>query len=165
AVADADVPPAAAAAEQAELLGALATALAGGDLDAVVALLHPDVVMVGDGGGKAPAAGRPLRGPREVANFLLGLSRIYGIDAGLFEPVLVNGELGTLVRDTVTADGRKIPLTVSVAAIRDGRIWGLYNVANPDKLTRLPETPATSGTQETPETPETPRSSPRTPGP
>ncbi len=138
AVADADLPPRASLAEQGELLGALAKAVTSGDLDTIVRLLHPDVVMIGDGGGKAPAAGRPLRGPQEVAKFLLGLARIYGIGADAIEPVLVNGDLGILVRDYVTDEGRVVPAAASVAAVRDGRIVALYNVANPDKLTRLP---------------------------
>jgi len=79
------------------------------------------VVMIGDGGGKAPAAGRPLRGSREVANFLLGLARIYGLGAEVFEPVLVNGDVGLLVRSQPTDDGRMVPATASVAAVRDGR--------------------------------------------
>jgi len=137
-VAAADPPPRASAAEQQRLLGELAAAVTSGDLDALVRLLHPDVVMVGDGGGKAPAAGRPLRGPREVANFLLGLARVYGVGAQVFEPVLVNGEFGLLVRSQPTDSGRMLPATASVAAVRDGRIVALYNVVNPDKLSRLP---------------------------
>jgi RNA polymerase sigma-70 factor (ECF subfamily) len=139
AVADADPPPRAALAEQQQLLGALVAAVASGDVEAVVALLHPDVVMIGDGGGKAPAAGRPLRGPREVANFLLGLARIYAVADDVFEPVLINGDLGLLVRQTVTDAGRTVPASTSVPAVRDGRIVALYNVVNPDKLSRLPE--------------------------
>jgi len=139
AVADADPPPRASLDEQQELLGELATAVTSGDLDAVVRLLHPDVVMIGVGGGKALAAGRPLRGSREVANFLLGLARIYGLGAEVFEPVLVNGDFGILVRSQPTDDGRMVPATASVAAVRDGRIVALYNVVNPDKLSRLPK--------------------------
>jgi RNA polymerase sigma-70 factor, ECF subfamily len=138
AVADADPPQRATRAEQQRLLGELTAAVTSGDLDAVVRLLHPDVVMIGDGGGKAPAAGRPLHGPREVANFLLGLARIYGLDPRVFEPVLVNGDLGLLVQSQPTRDGRMMPVTASVPAVRDGRIIALFNVANPDKLTRLP---------------------------
>jgi RNA polymerase sigma-70 factor, ECF subfamily len=158
AVADADPPPRATMADQQRLLDELAAAVTSGDLDAVVRLLHPDVVLTGDGGGKAPAAGRPLRGPREVANFLLGLTRIYG--AQVFEPVLVNGDLGLLVRSHPTDNGRMVPATASVPAVRDGRIVALYNVVNPDKLTRLPP-PARSVPPSTPpsEPPPEPHSS------
>jgi RNA polymerase sigma-70 factor, ECF subfamily len=138
AVADAQPPPRAALAEQQRLVSALVTAVTSGDLDAVVRLLHPDVVVVGDGGGKAPAAGRPLYGPREVANFLLGLERIYRLPPQALEPVLVNGDLGMLVRPGRTGDGRAVPASVSVPVIRDGRIVALYSVVNPDKLHRLP---------------------------
>jgi len=138
AVAEADPPPRASLAEQQRLLDSLATAVTSGDLDAVVRLLHPDVVMIGDSDGKAPAAGRPLRGPREVAKFLAGVARIYGVGAEVFEPVLVNGDPGLLVRSQPVAGGRMLPAGAVVAAVRDGRIVALYNVANPDKLTRLP---------------------------
>jgi RNA polymerase sigma-70 factor (ECF subfamily) len=138
AVADADPPPRAAMAEQQRLLDEFAAAVTSGDLDAIVRLLHPDVVLVGDGGGKAPAAGRPLHGPMEVAKFLLGLARIYRIGVQVFEPVLVNGDLGLLVRPQPTDSGRTLPVGVGVVVVRDGKIVALYNVANPDKLTRLP---------------------------
>jgi len=137
-VADSDPPPRAATAEQQRLLDALAVAVTSGDMDALVRLLHPEVVVIGDGGGKAPAAGRPLRGAREAANFLLGLARIYRLGAGAFERVLVNGDLGLLVRAQLTESGREVPAGVSVTAVRDGVIVALYNVVNPDKLTRLP---------------------------
>jgi RNA polymerase sigma-70 factor (ECF subfamily) len=138
AVATADPPPRAPAAEQQRLLGALAAALTSGDLDAVVRLLHPDVVLTGDGGGHAPAARRPLHGPREVANFLLGLARIYAVDGDLLQPVLVNGDPGLLVRPQASRNGRPVPATASALAVRDGLIVALFNVVNPDKLTRLP---------------------------
>ena len=50
-------------------------AAGGGDLAALLELLAPDVIMVGDGGGKAWAAARPFHGPLQVARFMLGLAR------------------------------------------------------------------------------------------
>jgi RNA polymerase sigma factor (sigma-70 family) len=47
----------------------------GGDLAALLELLAPDVVVVGDGGGKAWAAARPFHGTQQVARFMLGLAR------------------------------------------------------------------------------------------
>jgi RNA polymerase sigma-70 factor, ECF subfamily len=138
AVADADPPPRVAPAEQRRVIDALAKAVTDGDLDELVRLLHPDVVMVGDGGGKIPAAKRPLHGPREVGNFLLGLARVYGLAAEALEPVLVNGDLGLLVRPMTTDNGREVTASSSVVAVRDGRIEAIYNMANPDKITRLP---------------------------
>ncbi|HEY3261876.1 MAG TPA: sigma-70 family RNA polymerase sigma factor [Pseudonocardiaceae bacterium] len=138
AVADAEPPPRASVGEQQRLLDEFAAAVTSGDLEAIVRLLHPDVVMIGDGGGQAPAAGRPLHGPQEVANFMLGLARIYAVGAQVFEPVLVNGDLGWLVRAQRTVSGRMLPAGVAVIAVRGGRIVGLYNVVNPEKLSRLP---------------------------
>ncbi len=50
-------------------------AAGGGDLAALLELLAPDVIMVGDGGGKAWAAARPFHGRQQVARFMLGLAR------------------------------------------------------------------------------------------
>ena len=47
----------------------------GGDMAALLELLAPDVVMVGDGGGKAWAIAQPLSGAERVARLLLGLYR------------------------------------------------------------------------------------------
>src|ERR1700744_2551147 len=53
----------------------LAALSGGGDIEAFIALLAPDVVMYGDGGGKAPAARTPIRGREQVARLLRGLAR------------------------------------------------------------------------------------------
>ncbi len=50
-------------------------AAAGGDLAGLLELLAPDVVMIGDGGGKAWAAAEPFYGSQRVARFLLGVAR------------------------------------------------------------------------------------------
>ena len=61
-----------------EVAGALMAALAAGDMEAVVRLLHPDVTYTGDSNRKAPTAARVIRGPDKVARFLFGLARRYG---------------------------------------------------------------------------------------
>ena len=53
-------------------------AMAAGDLDAVVSLLHPDVVFTGDSNGKAPTAVQVIHGPDKVVRFMLGLAQRYG---------------------------------------------------------------------------------------
>lgn len=47
-------------------------ACAGGDLNAVMELLAPDVTAWSDGGGKVTAARRPLQGTDHVARWLVG---------------------------------------------------------------------------------------------
>ena len=49
-------------------------AVAGGDMEALLAALAPDVVLISDGGGKANAARRPITGADKVARFLVGIA-------------------------------------------------------------------------------------------
>jgi RNA polymerase sigma-70 factor, ECF subfamily len=139
-VADADPPARASMAQQQELLFALTSAVRSGDLDAVVQLLHPQVVAVGDAGGRERTARRPVVGARNVARFFLGLVRRYG-DHVLTSatPVLVNGDLGLFVPAEPEQDDRpSVARRVNVIAVRDGKIATFYDMVNPDKLTRLP---------------------------
>ena len=61
-----------------EVAGALMAALAEGDMDAVVRLLHPEVTFTGDSNRRAPTAARVIHGPDKVARFLFGLAHRYG---------------------------------------------------------------------------------------
>src|SRR5262249_60136403 len=47
----------------------------GGDMGALLEMVAPDVVMVGDGGGKAWAIARPLSGAEQVVRLVLRLYR------------------------------------------------------------------------------------------
>jgi RNA polymerase sigma-70 factor, ECF subfamily len=129
AVAAAAPPPPARSAEQQAVLERFAAALAEGDLAGLLAVLHPDAVLVNDGGGVVPAARRAVAGADKVARLLLGLLQRYGRALLDGRPALVNGELGLLV----PGDGR-LPGSVTAVAVRDGRITGLYGVLNPEKL-------------------------------
>ncbi len=121
--------------EQRRVLTAFIEALASGDTDAVVRLLHPDVVSIGDGGGKAPAARRPVHGAAAVAQLLGGLARLYPGLIEQVEPALVNGELGVALRRPFAArSGQRLSGAVLLAVVSKGRIVGVYNVVNPDKL-------------------------------
>jgi RNA polymerase sigma-70 factor, ECF subfamily len=133
-VADADAPPRASNAEQESLLARFVDAIARADGAALVELLHPDAVWVTDSGGRAKAARRTIVGAEKVARLLLGLLTQYGDDllAGA-SAVQVNGEPG--IRSPGNA---ATPAGVGVLAVRDGRIAAVYQVVNPEKLTRLP---------------------------
>src|SRR5262249_39255196 len=61
-----------------EVVGKLMAAIAEGALEAVVALLHPDVPFTGDAAGKAPTAVHVIHGPDKVARFMFGLAQRYG---------------------------------------------------------------------------------------
>ncbi|MFJ6195945.1 RNA polymerase sigma factor SigJ [Micromonospora sp. NPDC092111] len=126
-------------AEQRRVLAAFVAATQAGDLDALVRVLAPEVVLIGDSGGHFPAARRPVVGTDAVARFVMGLfgrAGRYGQRVRA-EPVLVHGVLG-LRMETVHTDGRPLRM-VSAFAVHDGRITGLFNQLNPDKLHGLPE--------------------------
>ena len=140
AVAEADAPPRVGLDEQHVVLEAFLAALATGDVSAVTALLHPAAVVLGDGGGRERTARRPVTGADKVARFLLGLQQRYGAARlAAATPVLVNGDLGLLF-PAFPGDGAHPPLgrRVSCFAVRGGRIVAVYDVVNPDKLTRFP---------------------------
>jgi len=96
-----------------------------GDVQALMDVLAPDVVLVSDGGGVKKAALRPILGSDKVARFLTGASA--GVPVTL-EIANVNGAPGI----HILVDGR-IETVVS-AVLEDGLIAGLYAVRNPEKL-------------------------------
>ena len=133
-VADADPPPPARRADQKAALARFAQAIARADGPALLELLHPDVVWVADSDGRARDARRPIVGADKVTRFALGLLERYGPDLFLrWEPVLVNGEPGARFHGFGEASAG-----CAVFALRDGRIAAIYQVVNPEKLTRLP---------------------------
>ncbi|WP_037310424.1 sigma-70 family RNA polymerase sigma factor [Amycolatopsis orientalis] len=137
AVADADPPPRTALAEQQQIIEKFMTAMLTGDIQAVAEVLHPDVVLIGDGGGKARTAVRTVDGFDKVTRLFQGLMRMYdpaAMDKARF--ALVNGDLGVyLPPQAASGDYRALDEHVDAFAIRDGKIVAIYDMANPDKLT------------------------------
>jgi RNA polymerase sigma-70 factor, ECF subfamily len=119
-------------------MAAFVAAAESGDLDRLVAVLAPDVVAVGDGGGVAPGGRVAVRGDVRVARFMLGLFRRARKEARtlLVEPVLVNGALGLLVEVTA-GDGERLRFVMAFA-IDGGRVTGIFDQLNPDKLRGVP---------------------------
>jgi RNA polymerase sigma-70 factor (TIGR02957 family) len=107
-------------------------AVAGGDMEALLAALAPDVVLVSDGGGKAKAALRPISGADKVARFLVGIAKQGAEIADLrIEVADVNGS-PALVGWVGSEPFGSISL-----ALADGRIGQVLVVVNPDKLAGL----------------------------
>lgn len=104
-------------------------ATAGGEVQPLMDLLAPDVVVLSDGGGKAVAARRPITGREDVARFALGVARA-GTDTTRFEHATYNG----MPAARFVVDGALDWLLAF--EIHDGRITGLYGMRNPDKLHR-----------------------------
>ncbi len=121
-------------AEQRRVLQAFLTAASSGDLQTLAAVLAPDVVAVSDGGGVVSAGTRPILGADKVARLYAGVFRHRASDTvdTTLTPVLVNGDLGVLVRGRYT-DGRPLLSLISLA-VADGRITAVYNQLNPAKL-------------------------------
>lgn len=137
AVADADPPPRAALAEQQQMIEKFMTAMLTGDIQAVAEVLHPDVVLVGDGGGKARTAVRTVTGFDKVTRLLQGLIRLYD-PAGLAQArvAMVNGDVGLYFPpQEASGNYRALDRHVNAFAVRDGKIVAIYDMANPDKLT------------------------------
>ncbi|QBI18486.1 RNA polymerase sigma-70 factor [Egibacter rhizosphaerae] len=99
-----------------------------GDLDGLLAVLHPDAELVSDGGGKASAARRTVTGADPVARFVAGIAARQP-DAE-YRPVLVNAAPGAIM---TTAEG---PTVISID-IDGERVTRIHVIRNPDKLTHV----------------------------
>ena len=106
-----------------------------GDLQGLVALLAPDAVLIGDGGGVARSIPHPMRGAAAIARALVAF---YGqIDrlGVTLEFVRVNGQPGFRSLD---AEGRIV--NVVGLDVSGGQVTALYSMLNPAKLAHLGET-------------------------
>ncbi|MFE9311849.1 RNA polymerase sigma-70 factor [Streptomyces sp. NPDC088353] len=108
-----------------------------GDLQGLLDVLAPEVVLMSDGGGVKHAALRPVVGAEKVVRmFVGGAGKVQGTLT--IEPTLVNGGPALFVRLDGEIDG------IMAARVEDARITGLYYVRNPEKLSRVEsETPLT----------------------
>jgi RNA polymerase sigma-70 factor (ECF subfamily) len=106
-------------------------ACAGGDLNALMDLLAPDVTAWSDGGGVVTAAIRPLHGPDHVARWLLGVLAKPASAGAEFSAAHINGELGVLAALGGNPGGA---FTYDIV---DGRIQNLRFQVNPNKVKGL----------------------------
>ncbi|MFI7452711.1 RNA polymerase sigma-70 factor [Nonomuraea sp. NPDC049714] len=105
-------------------------ALEARDLQGLLDVLAPEIVLVSDGGGVKRAAPRPITGADKVARFIVaGLGKAEVALTG--ESTVVNGNPALLVRVDGEIDG------VIAIDVEGARITGLYYVRNPAKLTRI----------------------------
>jgi RNA polymerase sigma-70 factor (ECF subfamily) len=106
-------------ARQRQIVDAFFAAARGGDFDALVAVLDPDVVLRSDT--------RTVRGAAEVA----GGALMFADPARLVRPALVNGAAGVVI----TLDGR--PVAVMGFTVVNGKIVAIDSVIDPVRLSRL----------------------------
>jgi len=116
--------------EQQLVVERFARAVTQGDLQGLLDILAPDVVLVADGGGEVQAVVNPVIGAKKVANLLRPFNQL-APDAEIL-PVLLNGAPGLRVVGTV--DGADTAISF---VVEDGRISRIFAIRNPHKLTGL----------------------------
>jgi RNA polymerase sigma-70 factor, ECF subfamily len=108
----------------------------GQDMAALVSLLDDNVVLHGDGGGKALALKQAVVGSSAVARFIIAITQKLPPDAAV-EEIELNGATGLVAK----AGGR---IVVAIMIDTDGeRIRSVFAISNPDKLEAI--TPAVAG--------------------
>jgi RNA polymerase sigma-70 factor (ECF subfamily) len=90
-------------------------------------LLTDDVVALADGGGKARAAAQPIAGKRNVAAYMVGISKMASYISGIL-PATINGQPGFVLFDQQHLDS-VLALDIAGEGVR-----GVHIIANPDKL-------------------------------
>ncbi|CAL9647529.1 ECF RNA polymerase sigma factor SigJ [Streptomyces sp. enrichment culture] len=117
-------------AETRDAFEAFRRAVETGDLQGLLDVLAPDVVLVGDGGGVRQAVPRPVVGAGKVARLLVaGLGRTTAETS--LRPAEVNGHPALVFRLDGVLD------TVVAVRVDDGLVTGLYAVRNPGKLSHM----------------------------
>ncbi len=100
-----------------------------GDIQSLMDVLAPDVVLVTDGGGKKRAALRPILGRDKVMRFMSGVAdpravaELRTVNGGPALCVLIDGEVDT----------------IATFLVEGGLVTGMYAVRNPEKLLHLAE--------------------------
>lgn len=117
--------------EQQEVVERFLAAVTTGDVQGLMDVLAPDVVLIADGGGVAQAVRVPVHGAKKVTNLLRSFP------AAALNPKIallwLNGGLGIRIDDE--AGG---PSLISLV-VEDGRIARIFAMRNPDKLGHLEE--------------------------
>ncbi len=116
--------------EQEEVVQRFLAAVTRGDLQGLLDVLAPDVVLVADGGGVVQAVVNPVLGAKKVANLLRPFNRL--APGAQILPVRFNGAAGARV--VGTDDGFDTAISF---VVEGGRISRIYAVRNPAKLARI----------------------------
>ena len=118
-------------AEHQQVVERFLAALGTGDLQALLDVLAPDVVLVADGGGEVAAFRRPVEGRDQVATLLSRFKTI--TPDAVVSPAWLNG--APAVRIDLAGE---LDTAVSLV-VAEGRISHIYAIRNPHKLARLDE--------------------------
>ncbi|MEV0902288.1 RNA polymerase sigma-70 factor [Actinoplanes sp. NPDC049802] len=127
-----DTPGRSRRAEAERLAGRFFEAASGGDIEALMEMLAPDVLLVADGGGKTMALAHPPVGRLPVARLFAGLFRRFLPMGVTLSPVWVNGRPGAILHDAANRVVSVISLDLT-----EGLVTAVRSVSNPDKLRHL----------------------------
>lgn len=117
-------------AEGRRVLDAFTLSIETGDVQSLMDVLAPDVVVLADGGGIRQAVPNAIRGAEKVARlFLGGMSKAGGVLAA--RPTVINGHPALAITLDDELDG------IFSAQLQEGRIVGIYYMRNPEKLSHL----------------------------
>jgi RNA polymerase sigma-70 factor (ECF subfamily) len=116
------------ATEQQQAVDRFLAAIRHGDLQGLLDVLAPDVVVVADGGGLVAAARRPVEGAERVAALMIRSLRSRDLEAAT---IWLNGSPAVWID---AGGGRNAAVSI---AVQDGRITHIFLIANPHKLARL----------------------------
>jgi RNA polymerase sigma factor (sigma-70 family) len=122
-------------ARQRDVVDAFFLAARGGDFDALVALLDPDVVLRADGGARRPAASVVIRGAAAVAREAIGSAQ----PGARLRPAMVNGAAGVVI----SMRGR--PVAVVGFTVAAGKIVEIDAIADPERVRRIAAAVPTDG--------------------
>jgi RNA polymerase sigma-70 factor (ECF subfamily) len=114
-------------ARQRAVVQAFFTAARGGDFDALVAVLHPDIVLRSDGGAARPGVSRIIRGATAVARSAVRFAR----PSAVVRPALVNGAAGVVIVE----DGQ--PVTIMGFTVSNGKIVEIDAISDPERLRQV----------------------------
>jgi RNA polymerase sigma-70 factor (TIGR02957 family) len=117
--------------EQQQVVERFLAAVTTGDVQGLMDVLAPDVVLVADGGGLAQAVRIPVEGAKHVAAVLRGFPR-FGADA-VVGTIWLNGAPAARI------DGERVGTTAISVVVEHGRITRIFAMRNPLKLGRLDE--------------------------
>jgi len=117
--------------EQQRVVERFLAAVTTGDVQGLMDVLAPDVVLVADGGGLAPAVRRPIEGMERVAAFLSRFSQV--APGAEVATLLINGAVAARIDPAGEFN------TALTFVVEDGRIARIYVIRNPHKLGRLEE--------------------------
>ena len=115
--------------EQQQVMDRVLRAVTTGDLQGLMEVLAPDVVLVADGGGLAQAVRKPILGAKKVANLLRPFPRVSM--GATVDTIWLNGSIGARIHDEVAGT------TIVSIVVEDGLITQIFAMRNPHKIENL----------------------------